>query len=133
VRWIVDGMNVIGTRPDGWWKDRSAAMIALVEKLDRWATADGADPGDVGAVTVVFERPPSHAIRASRIEVTHAPRAAANSADNEIVRLVQVDARSHEIRVVTSDKALADRVRSLGASVYPADRFRELVDPREVQ
>jgi predicted RNA-binding protein with PIN domain len=128
VRWIVDGMNVIGTRPDGWWKDRAAAMIALVEKLDRWA--DGAD-GD--HVTVVFERPPSQAIPTSRIEVTHAPRAAANSADDEIVRRVQADDGSHEIRVVTSDKGLADRVRNLGAAVYPADRFRELVDPREVR
>ncbi|MGA8254387.1 MAG: NYN domain-containing protein [Mycobacterium sp.] len=127
MRWIVDGMNVIGTRPDGWWKDRGAAMIALVDKLDRWV--DGAD-GD--HVTVVFERPPSQAIPTSRIEVTHAPRAAANSADDEIVRLVQADDGSHEIRVVTSDKGLADRVRNLGAAVYPADRFRELVDPREV-
>ena len=33
VRWIVDGMNVIGSRPDGWWKDRSGAMVALVERL----------------------------------------------------------------------------------------------------
>ena len=131
MRWIVDGMNVIGTRPDGWWKDRSAAMVALVEKLDRWALANrGADAGNV---TVVFERPPSTAIRASRIAVAHAPRAAANSADDEIVRLVQVDAEPHEIRVVTSDKVLAERVRSLGASAYPAESFRELVDPREVQ
>ena|SRR5208283_141814 len=120
-------MNVIGTRPDGWWKDRGAAMIALVDKLERWV--DGAD-GD--HVTVVFERPPSQAIPTSRIEITHAPRAAANSADDEIVRLVQADDGSHEIRVVTSDKGLADRVRNLGAAVYPADRFRELVDPREV-
>jgi predicted RNA-binding protein with PIN domain len=125
VRWIVDGMNVIGTRPDGWWKDRGAAMIALVEKLDQWAPIHG------DHVTVVFERPLSQAIPTSRVEVTHAPRAAANSADDEIVRLVHADDRSHEIRVVTSDKGLAERVRSLGASVYPADRFRELVDPRE--
>ena|SRR6516165_5128229 len=123
-------MNVIGTRPDGWWKDRSAAMVALVEKLDRWAMANGPNGDDV---KVVFERPPSSVIRASRIEVTHAPRAAANSADDEIFRLVEADARPHEIRVVTSDKVLADRVRSLGASVYPAESFRQLVDSREAQ
>jgi predicted RNA-binding protein with PIN domain len=127
VRWIVDGMNVIGTRPDGWWKDRGAAMIALVEKLDRWTPADG------DHVTVVFERPLSPPISTSRVEVTHAPRAAANSADDEIVRLVRADDQSHEIRVVTSDKGLAERVRSLGASIYPADRFRELVDPRKAR
>lgn len=100
-------------------------MIALAEKLDRWADGD--------QVTVVFERPPSQAMPTTRIEVTHAPRAAANSADDEIVRLVQADDRTDEIRVVTSDKGLAERVRVLGASVYPADRFRELVDPRKAR
>ncbi len=117
-------MNVIGSRPDGWWKDRGRAMAALVEKLDRWAS------GQADAVTVVFERPPSTAVTSSLIEIAHAPKAAANSADDEIVRLVQADARPHEIRVVTSDKALADRVRTLGADVFPAVSFRDLVDPR---
>lgn len=117
-------MNVIGTRPDGWWRDRTRAMVALVEKLDRWASTVGDD------VTVVFERPPSTAMHSSVVHVTHAPRAAANSADDEIVRLVQVAARPHEIRVVTSDKGLVDRIRSAGAAVYPADSFRNLVDPR---
>jgi len=126
VRWIVDGMNVIGSRPDGWWKNRGRAMTALVERLDRWASASGR----AETVTVVFERPPSNPITSSVIEIAHAPKAAANSADDEIVRLVQSDARPGEIRVVTSDKALSERVRSLGASVFSADSFRDLVDPR---
>jgi predicted RNA-binding protein with PIN domain len=125
VRWIVDGMNVIGSRPDGWWKDRGRAMVALVDRLDRWAATRG------DHVTVVFERPPPTAIPASVIEIAYAPRAAANSADDEIVRLVQADARPDEIRVVTSDKVLADRIRTLGASVYPAESFRRLVDPQD--
>ena len=124
VRWIVDGMNVIGTRPDGWWKDRHRAMVALVEKLDRWASVQGED------VTVVFERPPATAITSSVIEIAYAPKAAANSADDQIVRLVQADARPQEIRVVTSDKGLASRVAALGATVYPAASFRDLIDPR---
>jgi predicted RNA-binding protein with PIN domain len=124
VRWIVDGMNVIGSRPDGWWKDRGRAMVALVERLDRWASLQGDD------VTVVFERPPATAITSSVIEVAYAPKAAANSADDQIVRLVQADARPQEIRVVTSDKGLTDRVATLGASVYPAAGFRDLIDPR---
>ncbi|MGB8503138.1 MAG: RNA-binding protein, partial [Mycobacterium sp.] len=37
MRWIVDAMNVIGSRPDGWWKDRRRAMVALVDRLERWA------------------------------------------------------------------------------------------------
>ena len=36
-RWIVDAMNVIGSRPDGWWKNRRGAMVRLVEQLERWA------------------------------------------------------------------------------------------------
>jgi predicted RNA-binding protein with PIN domain len=124
VRWIVDGMNVIGSRPDGWWKDRGRAMVALVERLDRWASVQGDD------VTVVFERPPATAITSSVIEVAYAPKAAANSADDHIVRLVQADARPQEIRVVTSDKGLSNRVETLGASIYPAASFRDLIDPR---
>jgi predicted RNA-binding protein with PIN domain len=124
VRWIVDGMNVIGSRPDGWWKNRDRAMLALVDRLDRWASGQGDD------VTVVFERPPATAITSSVIEVAYAPKAAANSADDQIVRLVQADARPHEIRVVTSDKGLTNRVATLGAAVYPAASFRDLIDPR---
>jgi len=81
-------------------------------------------------VTVVFERPPATAITSSVIDVAYAPKAAANSADDQIVRLVQADARPHEIGVVTSDKVLTNRVASLGASVYPAASFRDLIDPR---
>jgi predicted RNA-binding protein with PIN domain len=125
MRWIVDGMNVIGCRPDGWWKDRGGAMVTLVDSLDRWASAQG------DTVTVVFERPPSTAITSSVIEIAHAPKAAADSADDEIVRLVQADTRPDEIRVVTSDRTLTDRVQSLGASVYRAESFRDLVDPRD--
>ena len=116
-------MNVIGSRPDGWWKDRGGAMATLVERLDQWASVQG------DGVTVVFERPTT--ITSSTIEIAHAPRAAANSADDEIVRLVQADAHAHDIRVVTSDRTLADRVRRLGASVVPAESFRDLVDPRD--
>lgn len=78
-------MNVIGSRPDGWWRDRHRAMVMLVERLEGWAItkARGDD------VTVVFERPPSTAIPSSVVEVAHAPKAAANSADDEIVRLVR--------------------------------------------
>ena len=124
-RWIVDAMNVIGSRPDGWWKNRRGAMVRLVDQLERWA------PTQDHHVTVVFERPMSPPIDSSVIEIAHAPRAAANSADDEIVRLVQADDEPQDLTVVTSDSALADRVRSAGASVYPAASFRNLIDPVE--
>lgn len=122
VRWIVDAMNVIGAKPDGWWKDRRGAMAGLVERLERWAAA-GDDP-----VTVVFEGPTTPPLESAAIEICHAPRAAPNSADEEIVRLVETSARPAEITVVTSDSALAERVRLAGALVRPAAGFRDLID-----
>lgn len=123
MRWIVDAMNVIGVRPDGWWKDRRRAMLRLVDQLERWASTENQH------VTVVFERPTSPPIQSSVIAIENAPAPAANSADDEIVRLVCDDARPEEIHVVTSDITLADRVRDAGASAYPAARFRNLIDP----
>ncbi len=115
-------MNVIGTRPDGWWKNRRGAMVRLVDQLDQWASADGHD------VTVVFERPMSPPVRSSAIAIAHAPKAGPNSADDEIVRLLRADDRPDDITVVTSDSMLAERVRDAGASVCPAATFRKLVD-----
>ena len=115
-------MNVIGSRPDGWWRDRGRAMAVLVKQLERWATAEGHD------VTVVFERPPSPPIDSSVITVAHAPKAAANSADDKIVRMVRADANPGDVRVATSDRALSERVQAAGASVCPAERLRNLID-----
>jgi predicted RNA-binding protein with PIN domain len=123
VRWIVDAMNVIGTRPDGWWKDRHGARARLVEQLERWASPDGHQ------VTVVFEGPTSQPMHSSVIQIHHAPKATANSADDEIIRIICADDNPEEINVVTSDATLADRARAAGASICPAARFRDLIDP----
>jgi predicted RNA-binding protein with PIN domain len=122
VRWLIDGMNVIGTRPDAWWKDRHGAMIRLVDMLERWAAANGAD------VTVVFEQPPSPPIRSTVIEVKHAPRPRRDSADDEIVRILSLDTQPGSVRVVTSDLWLTDRVHAVGATVEPAAPFRSLIE-----
>jgi predicted RNA-binding protein with PIN domain len=122
VRWIVDGMNVIGSRPDGWWQDRHGAMARLVQQLDRWAAATGEE------VAVVFERPPSPPIASSAVEVAAARRGGANAADDEIARRVAADDDPRSIIVVTSDRELARRVRATGASVESAATFRNRLD-----
>jgi predicted RNA-binding protein with PIN domain len=125
VRWLVDGMNVIGTRPDSWWKDRHRAMVKLVDMLERWAATSGED------VTVVFEQPPRPPIRSTVIEVAHAPRPRRDSADDEIIRrLLEIPDRGM-IRVVTSDHWLSDRARAAGASVEPAAPFRSLIEDEQ--
>jgi predicted RNA-binding protein with PIN domain len=122
VHYVVDGMNVIGTRPDGWWKDRDAAMARLVDRLERWAAETGDD------VTVVFERRPNPPLSSPVIEVAHAPKPGPNAGDDEIVRRVRADPNPSSIRVVTSDNVLTDLVHGLGATVEPSASFRERID-----
>ena len=122
MKWLVDGMNVIGTRPDAWWRDRHAAMVRLVDMLERWAADSGAD------VTVVFEQPPRPPIQSTVIEVTHAPRPRRDSADDEIVRRLRDEPEPARVRVVTSDRWLSDRAYAAGASVEPAAPFRALIE-----
>jgi predicted RNA-binding protein with PIN domain len=118
VRWLVDGMNVIGSRPDGWWRDRDAAMTRLVDTLERWVAESGED------VTVVFERRASPPLRSSVIEIATAPRPKADAADDEIIRRLRADAQPAVVRVVTSDRLLADRAHAAGASVEGVESFR---------
>jgi predicted RNA-binding protein with PIN domain len=122
MRWLIDGMNVIGTRPDAWWKDRHAAMVRLVDMLERWVAVSGEE------VTVVFEKPPSPPIRSSVIAVKHAPRPRRDAADDEIVRLLLADPEPGTVRVVTSDLWLTDRVHAAGASVEASAPFRALIE-----
>lgn len=120
--WLIDGMNVIGTRPDDWWRDRHSAMVRLVDMLERWSAASGAD------VTVVFEQPPRPPIRSSVIEIAHAPKPGPDSADNEIIRLLRAHPDPASVRVVTSDNILSTRVFAAGASAEPASAFRALIE-----
>jgi uncharacterized protein YaiI (UPF0178 family) len=117
--WVVDASNVIGSRPDGWWRDRPAAARRLVADLDRFAAATG-DP-----VVVVLDggEPPA----AERAEVVVASRQGRDGADHEIVSLLQ-DRGAEGARVVTSDAELARRVRALGAEVEGAGTFRRRLD-----
>jgi len=122
MHWIVDAMNVIGTRPDGWWRDRDAAMARLVDRLERFSAETGDD------VTVVFERKPRPALRSTVIEITHATKRGPDAADYEIVKIVEAHATPRALHVVTSDNWLSDRVSAAGATVFPAESFRNRID-----
>src|ERR1700730_1862881 len=115
-------MNGIAARPDAWWGDPDAAMVGLVQMLERWAAPEGEQ------VTVVFEQPPRPPIRSTVIEVAHAPRPRRDSADDEIVRLLLAEAHPGMVRVVTSDRWLVDRVHATGATVQSAASFRTMLE-----
>jgi predicted RNA-binding protein with PIN domain len=116
-RLIVDGNNVIGSRPDGWWRDRAGATRALVERIGAWARED---------VIVVFDgRPPDGLPDPPRVEVRFAERGGPDAADDVIAALVAGAADPSALRVVTSDAGLARRVREHGAEVLGARGFRD--------
>jgi predicted RNA-binding protein with PIN domain len=116
-RWLVDGMNVIGSRPTGWWRDRRRAMRELVEELDRLG-----EP-----VTVVFDGRPFELEGREWVEVLFASRQGRNAADEDIAALAAAEP-GEELRVVTSDGELAERVRRSGAEVVGSGAFRRRLD-----
>src|SRR5438309_11778941 len=75
-RLIVDGMNVIGSRPDRWWNDPDRAMRRFIEELDRYASQKGEE------VTVVFDRRPPDVVpgRHGAVMVAFASRRGRNAA-----------------------------------------------------
>ena len=115
-RWLVDGMNVVGARPDGWWRDRRGAQARLVARLERFARATAA------RVEVVFDGA-AHPIAAERVDVRFARRRGRDAADDELAALAAPGAW-----VVTSDAALAARVRAAGARVTGAGAFLRALD-----
>ena len=122
MRWLIDASNVIGSRPDGWWRDREGATRRLIEALREFA-AGGEQ------VTVVLDAgPPEWAGSDGGLEVAIAPRRGRDAADDEIARRLDADPDPGSVRVVTSDAALAARARERGARVEGAGAFRKRLD-----
>jgi uncharacterized protein YaiI (UPF0178 family) len=114
-------MNVVGSRPDGWWRDRPAAMRRLTALLDAFATETG-EP-----LTVVFDGRPFD-LSAQSVEAAFASSRGPNAADHEIAARVQSDPDPRSITVVTSDRELARRVSAAGAHVLGSGPFRRHLD-----
>jgi hypothetical protein len=112
---VVDGANVVGSVPDGWWRDRSGATTRLRDALAR--RADGVLPGEV---VLVVEGAARDVPEVPGVRVVVAPR----SGDDAIVDLVREVAGTRDCVVVTTDRELRERVRALGASVLGAGEVR---------
>jgi len=113
---IVDGANVVGSRPDGWWRDRAGAARRLQQRL---LTA-GLPYDEVVLVLEGKARRGNHVGQDGRLRTVHAP----GSGDDAIVEdvMAQVDVGDGRgVTVVTADRVLRDRVEAAGArSVSPS-------------
>jgi hypothetical protein len=144
---VVDGANVVGSRPDGWWRDRAGAARRLTGQL---VAALAADPSAVAELTthrsasgaaaevtvhLVLEGAaarvddlPVH----PRLAVVRAP-ADGDSAIAALVDELVGTAADGGVLVVTADRALRERVRSAGADTTgPGSLLRALGSGAEV-
>ncbi len=123
---VVDGANVVGSRPDGWWRDRAGAAARLHAALGT-AVAAGALPAE--RVVLVLEgraRPGVPEGTAAGVDTVHAP----GSGDDEIVRQAGAAAADgDDVTVVTADRGLAERVEAAGARVERPGRLLGLLTP----
>lgn len=130
MRLLVDGTNVMGSRPDGWWRDRPGAARRLVAQIVAMRRAAG---DAVSECTVVFDgRPLSDLpdgagsdvagfdVASLEVVVLWARRRGPDAADDRIVEWLSTDPRPSAVTVVTSDRRLAERARALGATVVGA-------------
>ncbi|GGX06610.1 NTP pyrophosphohydrolase [Streptomyces lomondensis] len=106
---VVDAANVVGSVPDGWWRDRRGAAERLRDRL----AADGV-PGVDGPVEVVLvvEGAARGVESVPGVRVSSAP----GSGDDHIVEVVAA-AAGRSVLVVTADRELRRRVAALGAEV----------------
>jgi len=110
---VVDAANVVGSVPDGWWRDRAGATARLRDRLARVASRGLPNLPPPLDVLLVVEG------RARGVEPIEGVRvlAAPGSADDAIVELLAREPAERARLVVTADRGLRDRVTGLGAAV----------------
>jgi predicted RNA-binding protein with PIN domain len=121
--YLVDGNNVMGQRV-GWHRDKPGARRRLLGDLARFARAAGV------SVEVVFDGAPDEFFPdgASYMGVRVFYAARGSDADSRIKQMVETSRERRTLKVVTSDRALADYVRRCGAEVVRAGDFRRRLD-----
>jgi hypothetical protein len=128
---VVDVANVMGARPDGWWRDRAGAALRLGREVDALARRGDEATSQVREWVLVLEgkaREAAGALLADErderderdegeppfVRVVSAPR----SGDDAIVGVVaEFAARGETCLVVTADRELRQRCEELNASV----------------
>ncbi|WP_432005773.1 NTP pyrophosphohydrolase [Streptomyces parvus] len=121
---IVDGANVVGSVPDGWWRDRHGAAVRLRDSLVPYASAGL--PGLAGPVEIVLvvEGAARGVDSVAGVRVASAP----GSGDDLIAELAAAAGPDRECVVVTADRGLRQRVEAYGARCVGPRTVRPLPD-----
>ena len=120
---LVDAANVVGSRPDGWWRDRAGAAARLVDRL-RVAVSEGALTPPVVVVLEGAARPgAAEDDGTAGVQVVHAP----GQGDDTVVAVAT--GASEAVVVVSADRALADRCRAVGADVVGPGWLLDRLEP----
>lgn len=123
---IVDGMNVLASRPDGWWRDRTAAMQRFAARVDRLAARDDDE------WIIVFDGRERPLRGIEHAAVVWAARRGPDAADDRIVDLLRESTGAPGNVVYTSDRELGRRAAALGAEVRRAgELLRRLELPQD--
>ncbi|MFE9922829.1 NTP pyrophosphohydrolase [Streptomyces sp. NPDC005774] len=108
---IVDAANVVGSVPDGWWRDRRGATERLRDRLASDGLPDRSGPVEI---ILVVEGAARGVESVPGVRVESAP----GSGDDHMVALVAgVGVGDRPVLVVTADRELRRRVTALGADV----------------
>ena len=121
-------MNVIGSRPDGWWRDRKGAARRLVAQLQALAASSD------DALAVVLDGRPLSGLPEGKhqgVAVYYATRPGPNAADDRIIDLIAADADPGSLTIVTSDRTLRERALHLRAEVVGAGALLRRLDALE--
>lgn len=122
--WVVDAYNVLGARPDGWWRHRMLALAGLCDAMAAWRV-------DTDELIVMVDGWPRAEVPERLhcgLDVRYARRRGPDGADRAIVGVVREAADPSAMTVVTSDAHLRTLVRDAGAAVLGAGTFRDLLD-----
>ncbi|WP_371663222.1 NTP pyrophosphohydrolase [Streptomyces sp. NBC_00280] len=109
---IVDAANVVGSVPDGWWRNRRGAAERLRDRLATYAESGLPGRAEPVEIVLVVEGAARGVDSVPGVRVVSAP----GSGDDRMVELV-AEAGDRERLVVTADRELRRRVAELGAEV----------------
>jgi hypothetical protein len=105
---VVDAANVVGSVPDGWWKDRAGAARRLHEKLLVGDTS-------YDLIVLVLEGGAKAGVRPGRdqhVRTVHAPK----DGDSTIIAEVAAHReRGDSVVLISADHVLRGRCEGLGA------------------